>query len=428
MNLLVTITGTLVVFLLMKMKVLKHSTRTLVIAAITINMAFRFFVLIPMQYFSPAGELRVLRNTVQVVPRVPGQVIAVHVSSQDKVKAGDPLFSLDPRDYAADVARLEGAVANAETQASLFDEQVRSAEANLEASRRQLTVAEAQYTSSPEETLRSAEAGRKAATASFMLAEKERQRVQDLYSQKVTTADEFDRARQSEAVARNALRAAEADEATARIAVMSGGSQVETARQKVYFAESALRQAKTNSTATSDGMNPLVAQARAQLANAKLKLEWTTVTAPIAGTVLNVQLRPGQQVGAAPVMVLQDDSVTKFAVAIKQSIVRHVKVGDKAEMFFDKFPGDHFPAKVTSVSQGVEEGQLVATGNLFSASELNKRTPIAVMLEPDDPNLPGSLQTGAGGIGAVFTDKFTLTRVPRKVVCRMLSWWKFILP
>ena len=376
MNLIVTLTGTLVVFLLMKMKVLKHSTRTLVIAAITINMAFRFFVLIPMQYFSPAGELRVLRNTVQVVPRVPGQVVAVHVSSQDKVEAGAPLFSIDPRDYAADVARLDGAVANAETQASLFDEQVRSAEANLEASRRQLTVAEAQFTSSPEETLRSAEAGRKAANASFMLAEKERQRVQDLFNQKVTTADEFDKARQSEAVARNALRAAEADEATARIAVMSGGSQVETARQKVYLAESALRQAKTNSTATSDGMNPLVAQARAQLANAKLRLEWTTVTAPIAGTVLNVRLRPGQQVGAAPVIVLQDDSETKFAVAIRQSIVRHVKVGDPAEMFFDKFPGDHFPAKVTSVSQGVEEGQLTPTGSLFSASELNKRTPL----------------------------------------------------
>jgi multidrug resistance efflux pump len=428
LNLLVTLVGTLFVFVLMKIHVLKFSGRSLVIVALVINLSFRFFVLIPMQYYSPAGELRVMRNTLQVVPRVPGQVVSVHVKSHDKVEIGAPLLSIDPRAYAEEVKRLEGALADAETRAGLLEEQMLSAEANLESSRQKLTIATAQFKSTSEELLLGAIAATKSARAASLNADRELERMQQLLDSKAVSAQEFDQALERQAVALNNLRAAESSEAAAQIAVTTGENQIEAARQAVYLSESAVRQAKLNYDAKSNGENPLVVQARALLEEAKLKLEWTTVTAPISGTVAGVNILPGQQVGSGPVMILQDSSDTKFYVALEQSIVRHVRVGDSAEMFLDLFPGQHFPAKVESIGEGVAEGQLMPTGDLASSADLQKRSPFIVRLVPDDPELAQSLPTGAGGAGSVFTENFKLTRVPRKVIGRMLSWLKFVMP
>ncbi len=96
-------------------------------------------------------------------------------------------------------------------------------------------------------------------------------------------------------------------------------------------------------------------------------------------------------------------------------------------MFLDMFPGKHFPAKVESIGEGVAEGQLTPTGNLPSSADLKKRSPIIVRLVPEDPRLAESLPTGSGGIGSVFTETFKMTSIPRKVIGRMLSWWKFVM-
>jgi multidrug resistance efflux pump len=428
MNLLVTLVGTLLVFVLMKIHVLKFSGRGLIIVALVINMGFRFFVLVPMQYYSPAGELRVMRNTLQVVPRVSGQVVAVHVKSHEKVAAGDPLFSIDRRPFAEEVKRLEGALSDAETRAGLLEEQLRSAESNLELSRQKLVIATAQFKTTSEELLLGAIAATQAARATSANADSEWERMQPLVASNAVSAQEFDNAREAQAVAQNNLRAAEANEAAARIAVKTSENQIEAARQSVYLSESAVRQAKLNFESRSNGENPMVVQARALLEEAKLKLEWTTVSAPITGTVASVNILPGQQVGNSPVLILQNDVDTKFYVALEQSVLRNVRVGDRAEMFLDIFPGEHFPATVESIGEGVAEGQLTPTGNLASSADLQKRSPIIVRLVPDDPGLAASLPTGAGGIGAVFTDKFKVTAIPRKVICRMLSWWKFVMP
>lgn len=428
MNLLVTLVGTLLVFALMKIHLLKFSGRGLIVAALVINMSFRFFVLVPMQYYSPAGELRVMRNTLQVMPRVSGQVVSVHVTSHDKVAAGAPLFSIDSRPYAAEVKRLEGALSDAETRAGLLEEQVRSAEANLESSRQKLAIATAQFKTTSEELLLGAIAATKSARATSANADSERERMQQLIASNAVSAQEFDKARETQTIALNNLRAAESNEAAAQIAVKTSENQIEAARQTVYLSESAVRQAKLNFESRSNGENPMVVQARALLEEAKLKLEWTTVSAPITGTVASVNILPGQQVGNSPVMILQDEVDTKFYVALEQSVLRNVRVGDSAEMFLDMFPGKHFKAKVESIGEGVAEGQLTPTGNLASSADLQKRSPIIVRLVPADPGLAQSLPTGSGGTGSVFTERFKVTAIPRKIIGRMLSWWKFVMP
>lgn len=429
MTLLVTTVVTLLALILMKLGLSSYNGRALAAVALTTWLAFHLFVMVPMQYFSPAGELRLMRNVVQVIPRVPGQIISVHVRSQDKVKPGQPLFNIDPRDYEAEVRRLEGVLAGAETQAALLEEQVHSAELTLELSHQQLAAAEARYTSGSQEKLVRANASAKAAHANSLMADKDMERQRTLFTDKVISSEEYDKTRQAQVVALNELRAAQADEAAAEIELAGGQNMVDSAKERVSLAESELKQAQINRDARSNGVNPLIAQAQEQLVIARLKLDWTTVTSEIEGTALNVQLLPGQQVGTTPVMLVQDDARTQFQTAIGQSVVRNIKVGDPAEMFFEYYPGKHCPAHVILIGEGLREGELVPSGNLPGTLDLNRRqSPIIVRLKPDDPQLATILPTGAGGVAAIYTQQGVITPFVRKLTERMRSWWKFIRP
>ncbi|HVY14651.1 MAG TPA: efflux RND transporter periplasmic adaptor subunit [Rhodopila sp.] len=58
-------------------------------------------------------------DRVDVRPRAAGAIVAVHFREGSLVHKGDPLFTIDPAPYAADVARLEAQVASAQSQVEL---------------------------------------------------------------------------------------------------------------------------------------------------------------------------------------------------------------------------------------------------------------------------------------------------------------------
>ncbi|CAG2147307.1 Multidrug resistance protein MdtA [Cupriavidus yeoncheonensis] len=57
-------------------------------------------------------------DRVEIRPRVSGTIETVHFREGSIVRKGDPLFTIDPRPYAAEVARAEAAVAAAQVRAS----------------------------------------------------------------------------------------------------------------------------------------------------------------------------------------------------------------------------------------------------------------------------------------------------------------------
>ncbi|AGW89618.1 MULTISPECIES: efflux RND transporter periplasmic adaptor subunit [Cupriavidus] len=64
-----------------------------------------------------SGRLEAVER-VEIRPRVSGTIEAVHFRDGAIVKKGDPLFTIDPRPYAAEVARAEAALAAAQVRAS----------------------------------------------------------------------------------------------------------------------------------------------------------------------------------------------------------------------------------------------------------------------------------------------------------------------
>ncbi len=62
---------------------------------------------IPMGWGAPQGSALVVRNSVQIVPDVAGEVLDVPVEPNKPLKAGDVLFRIDPTPYESSVKALE---------------------------------------------------------------------------------------------------------------------------------------------------------------------------------------------------------------------------------------------------------------------------------------------------------------------------------
>jgi RND family efflux transporter MFP subunit len=77
---------------------------------------------IPMGWGAPSGPAAVVRNSVQIVPSVAGEVIDVPVAANKPVKAGDVLFRIDPTTYRAQAQAVEAQMKFAELRLSQMSE------------------------------------------------------------------------------------------------------------------------------------------------------------------------------------------------------------------------------------------------------------------------------------------------------------------
>ena len=72
------------------------------------------FLIIPMQWGAPSGNVTMYQFVVQVTPNVSGTVTEVKATINRPVKQGDLLFRIDPRPYQYRVDQASAALAEAE--------------------------------------------------------------------------------------------------------------------------------------------------------------------------------------------------------------------------------------------------------------------------------------------------------------------------
>jgi multidrug resistance efflux pump len=173
---------------------------------------------------------------IQVAPRVEGQVVLVNVRENQAVTKGDLLFEIDRRPFRHRVDLLIAKRAQAVQQVAQLESELSAARAEDDR-----LVGEEAY----------ARAVHGQETA--------------IYKREATTTRKYLDAIQKAKAARAAL---------------------ERSRAQVRKAEQAL-------AARIGAEHALVAEVEAQLAEARLNLEWTRVYAPANGYVTNVQLREG---------------------------------------------------------------------------------------------------------------------------------------
>ena len=332
-----------------------------------------FGLVLATNYCHPhSSDVRVLRHVIPVATYLPkpAQVIEVAVQPNVPIKKGEVLFRLDPRPYEYEVRRLEAALIATNTDLPKL-------EADLKAAQAAATSADAKLENARLDLARQERLITKGGTS------------QALYENAQTKARDAEAAQQ-EAVAQ---------------------------RERSELA----LESKVGGEFTS------VAQARQQLAAARLNLEQTTVTAPDDGFVTDLAIRPGLMAApSAPVLSFVSTAQKGIVYATySQNPLRNIKPGAKAEVIFVMYPGRVFKAEVETVIEITGQGQVAATGELPEITEPQKRGRFAVRLKLSDEDvlqLPG----GAGGSAVVYTDTGRPLGIIQKVGIRMECYLNYL--
>ena len=162
----------------------------------------------------------------------------------------------------------------------------------------------------------------------------------------------------------------------------------------------------------------LVAEVRAQLAEARLNLEWTRIYAPANGYVTNVQLREGSYVHVGtPVLTCIDRDAWWVVANYRENSLENLRPGQRVGLAFNTYPGRIFPGVVESVGWGVDEGQGSPSGNLPAVQEPKNWIRLAqrfqVRITPQVPE-DYPLRVGATASVAVYVrDRYWLNGLTR---------------
>lgn len=287
--------------------------------------------------------------------RMGGRVAQVFVTEGDMVKAGQPLFSIEPFDLNEQLekAAAEEAAAKAELdrlRAGYRPEEITQAEAQ----RDQLAANLAKLKAGPRQFEIDAAAEQvNVARAQEEYAKINRERALQLFNKGAVTQDYLDKVLREFGVAEGELA-----KANQNLALLKAGTRAEEIQQaeKTLAEADAVLQLRRNGFRVED-----IAQAEARVKAAratqnaiKRSIDELVVKAPTECVVEAMDLRPGDIVAPnAPSISLLDLNTLRVRTYIPEGLLGMVSTGSKVPVKVDAFPGRRFIGTVTFIaSQG----------------------------------------------------------------------------
>ncbi len=162
-----------------------------------------------------------------------------------------------------------------------------------------------------------------------------------------------------------------------------------------------------------------IEQLEARLQGARFDLANCTVRAPFAGRVPKLLLKPGVQVSPArPVLTFVDAEQLAIFAIFSQKALQNVEVGDRVTVNFPALPGRVFEAEVRAFVSGIQEGQILATGQLdpVSRRRMVRGYPLVVSLPEDFP--PKLRKVGLAANATILTQ----SAGPVAIVAVVVQW------
>ena len=152
----------------------------------------------------------------------------------------------------------------------------------------------------------------------------------------------------------------------------------------------ATQEAKSRAEALDDSRydRPIVQQARAALEQAKLDLAYTRLTAPFDGIITHKSVHVGHRVQPGEPLMADVPTQHLYIVAnFKETQLTYVRVGQKATVEADIYPGYVYQGHVDSISMGTGAAFSLlppenATGNWVKVVQ---RIPVKIVLDEEPP-------------------------------------------
>ena len=318
--------------------------------------------------------------TIPIVPQISGTVKTVYARTNQPVKRGDVLFTLenDTQQLAlekAEAALQEAKISVAQNDQSLATAMNKAAQAKAEYERTKLTF------------------------------ERYREGMAKGGEFSPFTQQELDNREQRYEAARAGYAAATAEE------------------QRVLL--------RTKSQI--NGEDTLVAQLIAARDKAQVDLDRTFIRAPMDGTPTQLSIRPGIRAASLPlrpVMSFIPKEKRRFIALFWQNSLQRLEKGLDAEVILDAVPGHVFSGKVVDVLPAMSEGEMQSVGSLLSANNLMRHGFAIGVIELDEDlnsyNLPLGVQGQAVAINK--DNDYLHVSMIRRILLRMMSWLKYVYP
>jgi membrane fusion protein (multidrug efflux system) len=276
----------------------------------------------------------VQQDMVSVSPDVSGRIVAVNVRENQRVKAGDILFRIDPEPYRIALDQANAALAEARVDISTKATDAGGAAADLASARADLTLAQVTY---------------------------DRQR--QLMARGFTTRAALDAATQQVAAARARIASAQAAAAKAREQVSSGVGN--------------------------SGLPAAVQTALAKREQAQMNLDRTVVRARHDGIVSQTsRLQVGNITpSGVPALSLVLSQGAWVEANFKETDLNHMRVGQPAKLSFDAYPGVEVHGHVQSLGAGTgsEFSVLPAQNANGNWVKVTQRVPVRIAIDGTPP-------------------------------------------
>jgi membrane fusion protein, multidrug efflux system len=316
--------------------------------------------------------------------KVSGIVRSVDVADYQQVHKGDLLVELQDDDYQAQVEQAKAAVDAARAgiqenlrQRQLEDARIAKALSGIDQARAQIAAAEA---------------GKDAVQAELIRARSERKRQEGLYQTRSTTQQSLEAAVAAEGNLSGQFASRDADLNQAQTMLHSSELAAEAERRSKAVLESEEMQLHADLHAK-----------QANLGAVQVNLGYAKIYAPGDGTVGERQVRPGQLVSPGT-QVISFVALTKWVQAnYRETQLTNVKVGDRADVRIDEYPGQLFSGKVVEIApaSGSQFALLPPDNSTGNFTKVVQRVPVKIAL--DDSTFATKLRPGLSVVAAVRT-------------------------
>ncbi|AEV97963.1 secretion protein HlyD [Niastella koreensis] len=270
------------------------------------------------KHHEETDDAQVQANINPVIPKISGYVTEVRVKDNQRVKKGDTLLLLDDRDLKLKLEQAVAALGTAQSNLTSAKATSAAAQANIGTSAAAIRAADAQI---------------EAAKVSVWQATQDYNRYANLIKDHSITQQQFEQAQANKEKAEKQLQVLQEQKNQAARQTNAVSSQSTATGTQINIANSAIKQRQVD------------------IDDAKLNLSYTVVTAPADGITSKINVQAGQflQAGQATFSIIQDNDIWVVA-NFKETQFHDLRIGQKAIINVDAFPGHDFEATVTSFS------------------------------------------------------------------------------
>ena len=336
-------------------------------------------------------------HTVDVAPKISGRIEKVFIDDNWRVKKGDPIVEIDPRDYDAQLRQRQAALDSTKAQANSAQAAVEQQMANVKSLRA---------------TLDQDKADQQAYQAQADQTADNLHRQQDLYNNRVVSVQDLINAKDSDRSAQANLDAAKMKVVSAEAQLVEGQAEVRTYEALFQY---------------------VLAQVKANQANteaAQLNDSYTKVFAPESGRVTNKSVEPGDYVQVGQNLLALVPTDIWVIANFKENQIRLMRPGQPVEIEVDAL-GRTFKGHVDSIQAGSGAAFSLlppenATGNYVKVVQ---RVPVKIRFNSiPDVSLP--LGPGESIVPTVKVQDFHYSAAQLMIVAALIGaailgvlWW-----